>query len=313
MPQFLAPMLPTLIKEPFDSPDWIFEPKLDGYRAIAVIDASGRGRIWSRNHLALEPKFPTVGEAVARLNLRSTILDGEIVALDNEGIPRFQLLQRWQKRPTAPVVYYVFDIPWSEGQDLTSKPVLERRQRLAQIISPIEGIQVGSWIPNRGQDLFSVAQEKGFEGIVAKRIASIYQPGQRTKDWLKIKSRPQQEFVVGGFTEGHGSRHRLGALLLGAYRDGKLYYFGHSGSGFSEKGIDDALARMKPLLTNKSPFENPPKVKEKIQWVKPKLVCEIAFAEWTLDEELRQTTFLGWRHDKKPEEVVLEKEEGNDH
>jgi bifunctional non-homologous end joining protein LigD len=248
-----------------------------------------------------------VGEAVNRLNLRSTILDGEIVALDSEGIPRFQLLQRWQKRPTAPVVFYVFDILWSDGQDLTSKPVLERRERLAQIISPIEGIQVGNWIPTRGQDLFSVAKEKGLEGIVAKRIASTYQPGQRTKDWLKIKSRLQQEFVVGGFTEGHGSRQRLGALLLGAYRDGKLHYFGHSGSGFSEKGIDDTLRRMQPLFTEKSPFENPPKVKEKIQWVKPKLVCEIAFAEWTLDGELRQTTFLGWRDDKKPEEVVLER------
>jgi bifunctional non-homologous end joining protein LigD len=115
MPHFLAPMLPTLIKEPFDSPDWIFESKLDGYRAIAVIDSNGKSRIWSRNHLPLEPKFPSIGEAVVRLNLRSTVLDGEIVALDGEGIPRFQLLQRWQKRPTAPVVYYLFDVLWSEG------------------------------------------------------------------------------------------------------------------------------------------------------------------------------------------------------
>src|SRR5262249_36970282 len=133
MPQFIAPMLLTLVKEPFDSTDWIFEPKLDGYRAIAVIDAAGNARIWSRNHLPLEQKFPTVPDAVNRLNLRSTILDGEIVALDKEGIPRFQLLQKWQKRPAAPVVYYLFDVLWSEGQDLTSKPVLERRQRLAEI------------------------------------------------------------------------------------------------------------------------------------------------------------------------------------
>jgi bifunctional non-homologous end joining protein LigD len=112
--------------------------------------------------------------------------------------------------------------------------------------------------------------------------------------------------LVGGFSEGKGRRQRFGALLLGAYRDGKLHYFGHSGSGFSEKGIDDPLSRMRPLFTDKPPFENPPKVKEKIQWVKPELVCEIAFAEWTLDEELRQTTFLGWRDDKRPKEVVLE-------
>jgi bifunctional non-homologous end joining protein LigD len=202
-------MLPTLVKEPFDSPDWIFEPKVDGYRAIAVIDATRNVRIWSRNHLPLEQKFPTVVEAVNRLNLRSTILDGEIVALDSQGIPRFQLLQKWQKRPTAPVVYYLFDVLWSQGQDLTSKPVLERRQRLAEIISAVDGIQVGSWIPTRGQDLFDVAKEKGFEGMVAKRIASTYQHGQRTKDWLKIKSRLQQEFVVGGFTDGKGSRRLL--------------------------------------------------------------------------------------------------------
>jgi bifunctional non-homologous end joining protein LigD len=117
-------MLPTLIKEPFDSPDWIFEPKLDGYRAIAVIDATGKPSIWSRNHLPLESKFPTVLAAVNRLNLRSTILDGEIVALGSEGIPRFQLLQKWQKRPTAPVVYYLFDVLWRDGEDLTSQPVL---------------------------------------------------------------------------------------------------------------------------------------------------------------------------------------------
>ena len=294
------------MKEPFDSPDWIFEPKLDGYRAIAVIDSAGKARIWSRNQLPLEPKFPTVLDAVNRLNLRSTILDGEIVALDGEGVPRFQLLQKWQKRPTAPVVYYLFDVLWSEGQDLTREPVLKRRERLAQIISAVDGIQIGSWIPTRGHDLFSVAKEKGVEGIVAKRIASTYQPGQRSRDWLKIKSRQEQEFVVGGFTEGHGSRQRLGALLLGAYRGGKLHYFGHSGSGFSEKGINDALRRMKPLFTEKPPFENPPNVKGKVYRVEPRLVCEIAYAEWTEDGVLRQTTFLGWRDDRKPEEIVLE-------
>ena len=135
MPQFLEPMQLTLVQEPFDSPDWTFEPKLDSYRAIAVIDSAGKARIWSRNHLPLEPKFPTVREAVNRLHLRSTILDGEIVALDNEGIPRFQPVQNWQKRPTALVVYYLFDVLWSEGQDFTSKPVLKRRERLAQIVS----------------------------------------------------------------------------------------------------------------------------------------------------------------------------------
>jgi bifunctional non-homologous end joining protein LigD len=144
---------------------------------------------------------------------------------DYRGIPRFQLLQQWQKRPTAPVVYYLFDLLWSNGRDLAGKTVLPRRDRLEQIITPISGIQVGGYVEARGKDLFALAKEKGLEGIIAKRKASIYRPGKRSPDWLKIKSRPQQEFVVCGFTEGKGSRQYFGALLLAAYRNGTLRYF----------------------------------------------------------------------------------------
>ena len=142
------------------------------------------------------------------------------------------------------------------------------------------------------------------EGIIAKRKDSIYHPGKRTSDWLKIKARLQQEFVTEIFAAAFAFRKSSDALLLGAYRNGKLH-FGHSGSGFTEKGIQDALKRMKPLFTEKSPFENPPKIPEKVQWVEPVFVCEVAFAEWTLDGELRQTTFLEWRDDKAPKELVL--------
>jgi len=292
LPQFVAPMQASSEKEPFDSPDWIFETKLDGYRAIAVIDSAGKARLWSRNRLPLEPKFPMVRDAVNQLKLRSTILDGEIVALDAEGIPRFQLLQQWQKRPTAPVVYVLFDLLWDNGRDLTGKSVVQRREQLQEIVTPVAGIQVGGYLEKRGIELFRLAKEKGLEGIIAKRKSSTYQPGRRSPDWLKIKARPQQEFVVCGFTEGKGSRLKsFGALLLGGYRDGKLRYFGHSGSGFSEKGLQEALTRLRPLFTDKSPVWNPPKIPERIQWVQPKLVCEVAFAEWTQDGELRQTTF----------------------
>ena len=249
-------------------------------------------------------------DAVDQLELRSTILDGEIVALDEEGIPQFQLLQKWQKRPTAPVVYVPFDLLWDNGRDVTGKSFVQRRERLQEIITPVDGIQVGSYLENRGIDLFRLAKEKGLEGIIAKRKESTYQPGRRSGDWLKIKARPQQEFVVGGFTEGKGSRKHFGALLLGAYRNGKLRYFGHSGSGFTEKGLKEAVDRLKPFFTDKSPFENPPKIPEKMQWVKPAFVCEVAFAESTEDEQLRQTTFLGWRDDKSPEEVVIENLKG---
>jgi bifunctional non-homologous end joining protein LigD len=286
-----------------------FETKLDGYRAITLIDSTGKARIRSRNRLPLEPKFPTVRDAVEELKLRSTILDGEIVSLDEGEIPRFQLLQKWQKRPTAPVVYVLFDLLWDNGRDLTGKSIVQRRERLKEIITPVDGIQVGSYLEKRGIDLFQLAKEKGLEGIIAKRKRSTYQPGRRSLDWLKIKARPQQEFVVGGFTEGKGSRKHFGALLLGAYQNGKLRYFGHSGSGFTEKGLKETVDRLKPFFINKSPFENPPRIPEKIQWVKPALVCEVAFAEWTSDEQLRQTTFLRWRDDKVPKEVVLEPRE----
>ena len=174
LPQFVVPMPAASVKEPFDSPDWIFETKLDGYRAIAVIDSIGKARLWSRNNLPLEPKFPTIQDAINELKLRSTIFDGEIVALDKEGVPRFQLLQQWQKRPTAPVVLYLFDLLWSDGRDITGKRVLQRRERLEQIINPVPGIQVGSYVENRGIDLYRLAKEKGFEGIIAKRKTSTY-------------------------------------------------------------------------------------------------------------------------------------------
>ena len=205
----------------------------------------------------------------------------------------------------APVVYFLFDLLWSDGRDITGKTVLQRRAELEKIIAPVSGIQVGSYVENRGRHLFQLAKEKGFEGIIAKRKTSVYWLGKRSRDWLKIKSRPQQEFVVCGFTEGKGSRKHLGALLLGAYRNGRLRYFGHSGTGFSEKGLKEAIDRLKPLFMDKSPVENPPKIPERIQWVQPRLVCEVAYAEWTQDEQLRQTMFLGWRDDKSAKDVVL--------
>ena len=157
---------------------------------------------------------------------------------------------------------------------------MQRREQLEQIINPVPGIQVGSYLENRGIDLYRLAKEKGLEGIVAKRKTSTYRLGKRSPDWLKIKARPQQEFVVCGFTEGKGSRKHFGALLLGAYRNGRLRYFGHSGTGFSEKGLQEAIDRLTPLFIDESPVENPPKVPERIQWVQPKLVCEVAYAEW---------------------------------
>lgn len=166
--------------------------------------------------------------------------------------------------------FFLFDLLWTDGRDLTGNTVLQRRNRLEQIIDPVPGIQVGGYVENHGIDLFRLAKEKGLEGIIAKRKISTYRAGKRSPDWLKIKARPQQEFVVCGFTEGKGSRLKsFGALLLGGYRDGRLRYFGHSGSGFSEKGLQETMERLRPLFIDRSPVANPPKIPEKIQWVKP--------------------------------------------
>jgi bifunctional non-homologous end joining protein LigD len=299
-------MMAESAKAPFDSQEWIFETKLDGYRAIAVFDAVGKPRLLSRNALPLEAKFPAIANAVSKLKLRSTILDGAVVAVDENGIPRFQLLQRFQKQPTAPTIYYVFDVLWRNGDDITGKSILERRTVLERIIKPAAGIQLGQYVEAEGKALFALTKEKGMEGILAKRKDSIYRPGKRASDWLKIKVRLQQEFVVGGFTAPKGSRKHLGAVVIGAYTKGKLTHCGYAGSGFSERGLKDAVDRMKPLFIDKCPFVNPPNIKETIQWVRPKLICEVEYAELTADEQLRQTTFLGWRDDKRPEEVVPE-------
>jgi len=163
--------------------------------------------------------------------------------------------------------------------DTTGQTILRRRALLERIVKPVPGIQLGPYVQNEGKALFQLVKEKGMEGVIAKRKDSIYRPGKRTADWLRIKARLQQEFVVGGFTAPKGSRKHLGAVVIGAYAGGKLRHYGYAGSGFSEKGLKEAVERMKPFFTDKSPFVNPPNIKEKIQWVTPKLVCEIEYAE----------------------------------
>jgi bifunctional non-homologous end joining protein LigD len=260
MPGFVPPMMAESAKDPFDAPDWIFEIKLDRYRAITVFDSAGKPHRWSRNGLALEAKFPAIANAISKLKLRSSVLDGEVLAVDENGIPRFQLLQRFQKQPTAQTLYYVFDLLWHNGKDLTGKPILERRAVLERVLKPAPGIQLGSYVEAEGKALFQLTKDKGMEGIIAKRKDSIYRPGKRTSDWIKIKARLQQEFVVGGFTAPKGSRKYLGAVVLGAYTNRKFRHYGYAGSGFSEKGLKDAVERMKSLFTDKCPFVSPPNI-----------------------------------------------------
>jgi bifunctional non-homologous end joining protein LigD len=181
------------VKDPFDAPDWIFEIKLDGSGPSRSSMQPGKPHLWSRNGLPLEAKFPAVANAVSKLKLRSTILDGEVVAVDENGIPRFQLLQRSKKQPAAPTLYYVFDVLWHRGDDLTVKAFVERRGILERLLEPRAGVQLADYVESDGQALFNLTKEKGMEGIVAKRKDGIYRPGKRSSDWLKIKARLQQD------------------------------------------------------------------------------------------------------------------------
>ena len=221
--------------------------------------------------MRLANRQPTLLAAGSLLSLTNSELGairltpGRINGSLEHGIPRFQLLQRFQKQPTAPTLYYVFDVLWHNGHDVTGKPIVERRSVLERILKPAPGIQLWSYVEAEGKALFDFTKEKRMEEIIAKRKDSIYRPGKRTSDWLKIKARLQQEFVVGGFTAPKGSRKYLGAVVLGAYTKGKLRHYGYAGSGFSEKGLKDAVERMKPLFIDKCSFVNPPNIKEMIE------------------------------------------------
>jgi bifunctional non-homologous end joining protein LigD len=238
-------MLASPWTEPPEGPDWIFEVKWDGYRAIAIIEQS-KVQLLSRNGLSLEKKFQKVVTELRRLDLDSAILDGEVVAVDQNGIPRFELLQRFQQKPQGTLLYYVFDLPYLGGKDLTALPLLRRRELLKNVLPENEVIRFSGAVEGEGKQFFELASQRGLEGIVAKRKDSTYQPGRRSKSWLKIKSRMQQEAVIGGITEPSGSRKHFGALMLGVYDQGKLRYVGHTGTGFSDEMLKDILKRLTP-------------------------------------------------------------------
>lgn len=292
-------MLATLVEEPFDRKDWIFETKWDGYRAFG----SKRGRkveLISRNQKRFNERFPHIVEALRDLP-GSFVLDGEIVILDKKGKSEFQLLQNNQGTP----LFYVFDLLVLNGKDLRGLPLLERKRRLKELVKGSKLIRYSDHIKEKGRAFFQKAQKKGWEGIIAKNGLAPYQPF-RTMDWQKIKTKMRQEMVIGGFTEPRGSRKKFGALLVGVYDRGKLLYSGHVGGGFNQKLLADTYAHLKKLITKKCPFAVEPKPNMPVTWVKPKLVCEVAFAEWTREGMLRQPIFKGLRIDKRAKEVVRE-------
>ncbi|HEU0064926.1 MAG TPA: DNA ligase D [Flavisolibacter sp.] len=304
MPQDITPMLATLIDEPFDNSNWLYEIKWDGYRAVAYIN-NNTVELISRNHLSFTVRYQPIAEALKKMNTKA-VFDGEIVAVNEKGLADFQLLQNWQNAPVK-LQYYIFDILWADGYDLTKLPLIERKKILKDIIPEDEIIRYSDHVIDKGIDFFNVALKKGLEGIMAKKCSSIYIPGQRTKEWLKIKVNLRQEVVIAGYTEPRNTRKYFGSLLLGVYDGDELVYVGHTGSGFTAKSLEQIYKKLQPLVTNKSPFTGKTKTNMPATWVKPKLVCEIKFTEWTKDRMARHPIFMGLRSDKKATDVSFEK------
>jgi bifunctional non-homologous end joining protein LigD len=304
MPHNVSPMLATPAAGPFDHPDWIFEVKWDGYRAIAEVE-KGKVRLYSRNNLAFEKRYAPIVQALEHLD-HEAVLDGEVVALDAAGRPRFQLLQEYQKAQKGTLVYQVFDLLHLDGHDLQKLPLVQRKALLAQILNDLPNVRLSEHIVAHGVAFFDAASRKGLEGVVAKEGRSRYQQGVRSRSWLKLKTHLRQEAVIGGFTEGKGARKELGSLVLGVYENGDLVYVGHAGTGFSDQTLADLLSRLQPLVQATCPFKKRPQVNARVHWVEPRLVCEVSFGEWTNDGNMRHPVFLRLREGKDPTTVRRE-------
>jgi len=320
MPTVIHPMLATPAAKAFDNPDWLFEIKWDGYRVVAFIE-DGLVRLVSRSQNDLTAQFPELGSLPQFVKAERAILDGEIVALDDEGSPSFSLMQqrtgfqpgkrRLSRREGVPVIYYAFDLLYLDGADLRRVALEQRKQLLQERIEAGGVVQFSDHYAEKGLDLFEAARQRGLEGIVAKKRTSAYAE-KRTGDWLKIKITQRQECVIGGYTGPEGSREYFGALVLGLYdQQGRLIHVGQVGTGFDQKTLKEMFARLQPLKTKQNPFYGEIGGLRKVQFVRPELVAEIKFAEWTHESaeggmKLRAPVFMGLRADKSAEECRLE-------
>lgn len=301
-PPWVDPMLATLTKTYFSDPDWVFEPKLDGIRCLTF--KKGRSvKLLSRNKLDLTPTYPSVAGALAA-QPSSFVVDGEIAAVKGE-LTSFSLLQQVH-RQSVPVVYFCFDLLHLDGYDLTALPLTARKKLLAESLAFEDPLRFVSHVEEEGEAYLREACRRGWEGLIAKRASSGYGKG-RSKEWLKFKCSFEQELVIGGYTEPQGARSNFGALLVGYYDEGgELRYAGKVGTGFTQRTLADLHARMVPLEQDEPPFTGKPPVRAGAHWLKPRLVAQIGFSEWTADGKLRHPRFLGLRTDKKPRDVVRE-------
>jgi bifunctional non-homologous end joining protein LigD len=303
------PMLATSAEELPTGRGWLYEVKWDGYRAITRV-AGGDATLMSRRRNDLTGRFPGVARAIeAAVRTPDCVLDGEVCALDERGRSSFSAMQ--QGKPETPIVYFVYDVLEADGEPLLDLPLVERRKRLESLLDGRSKTVRVSETFEDGQALFEAAKKEGLEGVVAKREDSRYLPGKRTREWLKVKTRNRQEFVIAGYTRGQGRRSgTFGSLVLAVHRGDELVYVGNVGTGFSEDEIDRLLSLLRPLERKEPPFPVVPKMprvrKGDVVWVEPKLVCEVEFVEWTHDGHLRAPAYQGLREDKEPEEVRRE-------
>src|SRR6516225_956913 len=303
----LRPMLATLTDKPFHDPDWVFETKWDGFRAIAVA-RPGHASLYSRNLNDFLRKYPSVCQALARIK-HEAVLDGELVALDERGRSRFQLLQNAEREPVR-VLYCVFDLLYLDGKDLRGKTLLERKAALKRTLPKTPLLLYSEYVVGEGIKAFNRAKRANEEGVMAKLASSQYHSGVRTREWLKVKASQEQEVVIVGFTAPRRSRKYFGALVL-AVREGKGWkYAGRAGTGFNAETLRSVHEKLVPLITGVKPV--PEKVPDAANttWVKPKLVAEVKFTEWTSKGEMRHPVFFGFRTDKKASDVVMEKPQG---
>ena len=301
-------MLATLSPSVVEGPEWVFEEKYDGIRALAGRER-GRVRMWSRMLQDLTGGFPHVVEAVAALPGGDLLLDGELVALDATGVSRFQLLQRRGAAGASPTRYAAFDLLELDGKTLMRRPLGERRSALERLIGRrTDPFFVSRRLVRDGKAAYREAKRLGWEGIIAKDEESPYEPGMRSRYWRKVKVRKESEFVIGGFTAPKGVRQHLGALLAGLYDGPRLRFVGKVGTGFTQETLDMLATKLERLRTGRSPFDPPPRMRD-ATWVRPKLVAQLAYAEWTADGKLRQPAFLGLRTDKDPKECTWSQRE----
>jgi bifunctional non-homologous end joining protein LigD len=305
LPKRLQPMLATLTDSPFDDAGWVFEDKYDGFRMVAKIEG-GTVTLYSRNGKIISHSYIEVAKALEGVK-GDAVIDGELVALDKAGVSHFQLLQN-TLRHEAKLLYCAFDLTFCDGEDLRGLTLLERKKRLKKILPRHRLIAFSRHRNKSGTKFFEEAERKGLEGIMAKRADSKYLSGHRTDNWLKIKTSKRQEVVIAGFTAPRRTRPFFGALALAVREKNAWRYIGHVGTGFSHKILEELHGKLMKLKAARSPF--PAKVKDEAvtTWVKPSLVAEVKFTEWTSSGEMRHPVYLGLRSDKRAADVTRERE-----